>query len=760
MAVTARKNGCAATSPVPFTKGGPAGCRFFRDLCCSWVIVSIIVAVVLILPLASLNMPLVEFPKRTAVIHTSPTKEAVMEAADQNTLLHSLTIMFAAGGNSPSPAPTQAAKKPSGSSEGSLGGSMESGAPAAEGCRSDADKAIWKQKGRSSFSDYMNECGTTCQGGFDCVKTCIENKHPYSNNCVTCFADLTQCSKEKCLFQCMTDGTSKKCGKCVKKHCNSKFASCSGFPESDLPANGKHSGTLLNIEGALIHRRFRQHAQMLNYQRAQRNEPSIEEELFMSPPATQALITEGILDSMHEDAPLGLSQAISEAESGGSLDELEKAFANRPICKDDDEIISQATNGAVQSCQAVATLCDDAQFSAQLKLACPITCNAMSPKCKGCKNHPNILKQATNGKITTCAAASILCTDPKFGPHLLKTCPITCDACGVEFSTPPPTPAPVTKTEQQQATLLVLNKIQDGSLVEDSITEAIKVAFQNPQGPKDAVDAWGFMYAFVTLQSKSLTVDIQSSLLPLVFHRPVGHPFDFTQYEPYRSSLEKKDKKETDDDDGKRSLYDTNGYITTTVAHIEVPRMSLQGNAQNMATLGMSAHFTKSWIDMNRDILEWVGFPTGLKMADEKIAESGAPKAIADKFHQQLDISAMGRPTPPTTIMTFAGTVPVSASYSLLSASADFEVRCKAVLVPDELAKLEMPKVDCGTLGMGNVKNLSYAHNIGTIIGLGFVIAFVLVNLIWCSTRGSGVCCGSKNSASQDMMKALQKLQK
>lgn len=336
----------------------------------------------------------------------------------------------------------------------------------------------------------------------------------------------------------MTDSHSKKCGKCVKKHCNKDFSKCSGFPTSDLPKPGENRRLITEPHPGLMNL-----GKLLLQRRQQRQQQ------------TTIMMTDGIaaedLSVASEDG--NLEEALEMTAQQESDQKLQQKFEERPICRDDDKILQQATDGQISDCRQVKDLCSNEQFGAQLRIACPKTCDSLNPKCANCKNNPGILQEATNGQVQTCGEALDLCDDVKFGPSLFQACPITCDACGLQFSTPPPTPVPVTASEAQQAQVLVFNKINDGSLVEDSGTAALNVATENPKGPRGATDIWGYAYAMVTLVTPHATVRIDPALWPIVWHRPTGHPFDPADYEPYKSSLNADSEAAAprDDDDGK-----------------------------------------------------------------------------------------------------------------------------------------------------------------------------------------------------------------
>jgi len=859
--------------------------------------------------MTSVQMPLLQLPARTAIFHSSPTKTAVIKAAKEDELLGALLSLGSGGGPAtPAPAPAATAKNAGGGEGaalgGSVGGSSSVGSSTKPFCTNHADQAVWKGGAKDDFNEFMNACGQKCMGQEVCTETCIQEKQAFTQNCVKCFGQLTTCSKNKCAFQCMGKPHSKKCAKCVKKYCDADFVDCSGIPQSDLPKKGrrllatvqeKDLAGMLNIAGVLTQQRERE---------GQRR---------------QKVMFDSDGDSSGGDGSLSNALGASAEEVLAS----ESDFKDRPICRDSGNLLSEATNGAVSDCGQIAALCDNAQFGTQLKIACPITCNSLSPKCANCKDKPSILSQATGGKINSCNEARGLCDNPKFGPHLMMACPITCDSCGVQFSTPPPTPPPAQTDSAQEAQILVFNKIQDGSLIEDTGTQVIKTLYNNPKGPKDAVDVWGYAYGFVTLLTSHVTIHISPALMPVVWHRPVGHPFNFREYNPYKAGMvaaaKKKASPSGDDDarslqedggeeivdDGeapaygggddagygtsdqaygqagygheqtlyvggegpsplpennygkadfaqKYSGYGQGGYgaaqqnfnsgcrrlseavkkgskkarrrlqydhdgevaysscpspyssqavIPTTIAHIEVPRTTLEPGMTNQVVLGISSHTTKKWIQDNRDVLEWFAYPIAYPLAEDMMKKEAAPISVTNAILAQLDITGtqtrernarleeeaeqkaaeaaggakgdrkleeefeevreaeddapaspgatpnmpdgqigMDRPIPPTIVNTLGGTIHISASYLFLSVSADVAMVCRVDVNAAEYWHSnykKMPTVECPPFSMANVSNLKWQHNVAIIIGIGFFFASIVVFAVWACSRDS-----------------------
>lgn len=627
-------------------------------------------------------------------------------------------------------------------------------------------------------------------GKYKCVSDCIMRKNPYSYACASCFADLTKCTKDHCMFKCMSGPDSKPCSKCVRKHCNPQFVTCSGYPASDLPSSGKTSGSLLNIEGTLTLRRMkrdqmRQDAQKLH-------------------------------GTIFNAAGRMVSSVDTIKSQMSGMNNLEATFKDRPICRDDNEIIQKASDGKITFCSQISDICNDPEFGPQLRIACPLTCNSLSKKCNDCNDKDSILIEATHGKLSSCqqvrsSQETNLCDDREFGGHLQQACPVTCDSCGVVFQSS--TPAPVRKSESAdelaQSQLILLTKVNDGTLVEDAVTQSIKVSTQNPRGPHNAVDGWGYGYASVTLTQPELTVKIEPGMIPIVWHRPVGFPFNFRNYNPYRDGNNKQTSGGSGDDDGRSRRLQveedfanadaaneptttiaggyqavevgTDGYqaeppyepgyypgytsgeyptekafIHTTLAHVEFPHYTFKPGMNNYFVAGVSAHVTKHWIDTNRDWLERVAFPIAAPKVKEQLEGGETPVSFQKAFLAQFELWGKDvdfkpiprqRPEPPTCVLTFGGTLSVSASYRLLTVSADINFMCTVKMVASIIGdEQKVPKFDCGKFKASNVKNRKFLHNLW-FLGASLGIAFFLTVFIWWIGGVQGICCGNGGGA-------------
>jgi len=100
-------------------------------------------------------------------------------------------------------------------------------------CSNPKDMGIWKGGGRMSFDGALNQCGRSCAAGFPCTQGCMQQKG-YSQGCAACMAHLVECSRDKCMNQCISNDKSAACTGCVKKGCRPSMKKCSG-----LNAGGK-----------------------------------------------------------------------------------------------------------------------------------------------------------------------------------------------------------------------------------------------------------------------------------------------------------------------------------------------------------------------------------------------------------------------------------------------------------------------------------------------------------------------------------------
>ena len=101
--------------------------------------------------------------------------------------------------------------------------SIEGGA-----CTNQKDLGVWKHGGRKAFDGALNQCGRSCAAGFPCTKSCMTGKG-YSDGCASCMAHLVECSRDKCLNQCISNDKSAACSGCVKHSCRPSMKSCSGL---------------------------------------------------------------------------------------------------------------------------------------------------------------------------------------------------------------------------------------------------------------------------------------------------------------------------------------------------------------------------------------------------------------------------------------------------------------------------------------------------------------------------------------------------
>merc|ERR1712173_68356 len=81
----------------------------------------------------------------------------------------------------------------------------------------------------TDFASDLSKCGHQCLGGADCTSKCIEKDYGYTAPCASCFGQLTGCTKDNCMFDCMLDANGSSCKNCVDQHCTPAFETCSGL---------------------------------------------------------------------------------------------------------------------------------------------------------------------------------------------------------------------------------------------------------------------------------------------------------------------------------------------------------------------------------------------------------------------------------------------------------------------------------------------------------------------------------------------------
>merc|ERR1719410_2364184 len=102
-------------------------------------------------------------------------------------------------------------------------------APMAGACTDAADQAVWNKDGKADFASDLSACGHKCLGDASCTSDCIEKRRGYTEACSDCFGELTGCTKDNCMFDCMLDANGSSCKNCVDAHCTPAFKTCSGL---------------------------------------------------------------------------------------------------------------------------------------------------------------------------------------------------------------------------------------------------------------------------------------------------------------------------------------------------------------------------------------------------------------------------------------------------------------------------------------------------------------------------------------------------
>merc|ERR1719150_1859204 len=102
-------------------------------------------------------------------------------------------------------------------------------AAATDACKDAADQKVWTTDGKTDFEGDLSACGHKCLGMSSCTSKCIASRRGYTATCADCFGELTGCTKDHCMFDCMTDAQGTSCKDCVDDHCTPAFKTCSGL---------------------------------------------------------------------------------------------------------------------------------------------------------------------------------------------------------------------------------------------------------------------------------------------------------------------------------------------------------------------------------------------------------------------------------------------------------------------------------------------------------------------------------------------------
>ena len=83
-------------------------------------------------------------------------------------------------------------------------------------------------------AEIVGECAgvNRCFGNGQCTAACLLEEIPdLSAACADCFGEITQCTLENCLFQCIDGADAPDCGPCRAENCGDAFEECSGLSE-------------------------------------------------------------------------------------------------------------------------------------------------------------------------------------------------------------------------------------------------------------------------------------------------------------------------------------------------------------------------------------------------------------------------------------------------------------------------------------------------------------------------------------------------
>jgi hypothetical protein len=105
--------------------------------------------------------------------------------------------------------------------EGGMGGM----ATPTDACTNVDDLAIVCDAG---FGDEVSTCARAESGQGGPTADCLVRDTGVSQDCATCYGNVTQCIFDSCLADCATDPDSEECLQCRADNCDTAFNSCTG----------------------------------------------------------------------------------------------------------------------------------------------------------------------------------------------------------------------------------------------------------------------------------------------------------------------------------------------------------------------------------------------------------------------------------------------------------------------------------------------------------------------------------------------------
>lgn len=94
-----------------------------------------------------------------------------------------------------------------------------------------------------NFAHIMDKCATSSMGDADKTATCLKEQYAkLSQPCASCFGQTAQCSKDNCMWKCLTDHFSDACLSCSQQNCTNpkskdgfSLVKCTGLKQNQLP---------------------------------------------------------------------------------------------------------------------------------------------------------------------------------------------------------------------------------------------------------------------------------------------------------------------------------------------------------------------------------------------------------------------------------------------------------------------------------------------------------------------------------------------
>eukprot|EP00929_Paragymnodinium_shiwhaense_P027733 TRINITY_DN1620_c0_g1_i1.p1 TRINITY_DN1620_c0_g1~~TRINITY_DN1620_c0_g1_i1.p1 ORF type:complete len:279 (-),score=78.52 TRINITY_DN1620_c0_g1_i1:546-1382(-) len=126
------------------------------------------------------------------------------------------------------------------------------GAHLTKACHTDKDFKVWQESGAANFDEDLRKCGSKCWGKADCVRDCVLKQRDYTEDCATCFGDVSACTVMKCSFDCV-NGETHQCDDCNRIACAGMFIKCSGIPKGQIHG-GSSTGRRLVEEWQQLNR--------------------------------------------------------------------------------------------------------------------------------------------------------------------------------------------------------------------------------------------------------------------------------------------------------------------------------------------------------------------------------------------------------------------------------------------------------------------------------------------------------------------------